>query len=268
MDTLEMHCGVTVIIQIDTQIARPSSPRDEFQVSREAERRKPFSEDRDDGKSGGYVRVSQEPAEEILKKVLAFRDSYDQYEKPDDVNFLLSLFPRVRLREGYVLDYVLESAGEAVQHILPYARVEGEEDSLLVMSAAGSSADQVEALYQYLDYERSPQGLFEYVFFVAELWATRASWHAAEWLSSTPIFTETRFTELVDKAKKVDSLSRPDWYGPEAELWEDGGKVRFPVHTEMGWERIYYLEVTVDTRGSTEQVAGAVLADFGTGLLF
>jgi|APSaa5957512622_1039677.scaffolds.fasta_scaffold07516_2 hypothetical protein len=220
------------------------------------------------GKNGGYERVPQEPAEEILKRVLAFRDSYDQYEKPDDVNFLLSLFPQVGLREGYVLDYVLESAGEAVQHILPYARIEGEEDSLLVVSVAGEPADQVETLYQYLDYERSPQGLFEYVFFIAELWATRASWHAAEWLSSTPIFTEARFTGLVDRAEKVDGLSRPDWYGPEAELREAGGKVRFPVHTEMGWERIYYLEVTVNPQGSTEQVAGAVLADFGTGLLF
>ena len=41
-----------------------------------------------------YERIPQEPAEEILKRVLEFRNSYDQYEKPEDVNTLLSLFER------------------------------------------------------------------------------------------------------------------------------------------------------------------------------
>lgn len=211
-----------------------------------------------------YERIPQEPAEEILKRVLEFRNSYDQYEKPEDVNTLLSLFPRVSLEKGYILDYILEPSGEAVQQILPYIRPSGEDEMLLVMP--GENKDSVETLYKYLDYERSPQGLFEYAFFITELWSTRVSWHAAEWLASTPVFTQDRFDELVDRAPKVDSLLRPEWYGPEAELTE--GEVRFLVYTEMGWTRIYYLQIAVDAQGCTEQKVGSIVADFGQGLIF
>lgn len=211
-----------------------------------------------------YERIPQEPAEEILERVLEFRDSYDQYEKPEDVNTLLSLFPHVSLEKGCVLDYILEQSGETVQQILPYVRPDGGEKMRLVMP--GEEENPVETLYRYLDYERTPQGLFEYAFFITELWATRASWHAAEWLASTPVFTRKRFDELVDKAKKVDDLSRPEWYGPETEL--AAGEVRFLVYTEMGWERIYYLGIAVDAKGGTEQKVGDIVADFGQGLIF
>ena len=215
-----------------------------------------------------YERVSQELAEGILERVLEFRDQYDQYQRPEDVNALLSMFPEVSLKEGYILDYVLERSGEAVQQIFPFARPADDQDLLFAVPVPGADGDPVETLYQYLRYERTPQGLFEYAFFVTELWATRASWHAAEWLSSTPVFTQKRFDELVDRAEKVDDLSRPEWYGPEAGLEERGGAVRFLVYSEMGWERIYYLEIEVDAEGRVDQRAGRIVADFGRGVIF
>ena len=215
-----------------------------------------------------YERVPQEPAEEILERILEFRSRYDQYQRPEDVNFLLGLFPHVSLEEGYILDYLLEQSGDAVQQIVPFARPADDQDLLFAVPAPGADEDPVETLYQYLKYERTPQGIFEYAFFVTELWATRASWHAAEWLSSTPVFTRKRFDELVEQAEKVDSLSLPEWYGPEAGVGEKGGWVRFLVYTEMGWERIYYLEIEVDEKGRVEQRAGEIVADLGRGFLF
>jgi len=221
------------------------------------------------GKDYRYERLPPEPAEAILERVLEFRSCYDRYEKPDDVNALLGLFPQVSLREGYVLDYMMDQAGEAVQRILPFARPAQEEDFLLVTRDEGTELDPGESLYRYLDYERSPQGLFEYAFFITELWSTRASWHATEWLASTPIFTREGFAKRIDAASKVDSVSRPDWYGPEAGVAEEGGGgVRMLVYTEMGWERIYYLEIAVDRQGRTELKAGAIVADFGQGFIF
>ena len=221
------------------------------------------------GKDYRYERLPPGPAEAILERVLEFRSCYDRYEKPDDVNALLELFPRVSLREGYVLDYIMDQAGEAVQRILPFARPAPEEDFLLVTQAGSAELDPVESLYWYLDYERSPQGLFEYAFFITELWSTRASWHATEWLASTPIFTRERFAERIEAAAKVDAVSWPDGYGPEAGLKkEGGGGVRLLVYTEMGWERIYYLGIAVDSQGGTELEAGAIVADFGQGFIF
>jgi len=219
-----------------------------------------------------YERISPESAEEILAHVLEFRDRYDQHQKPDDVNTLLSLFPRVSLREGFMLDYVLINTGEAVQRILPFARPCHDDAVQFLPPHSGEEEEEaeqaVETLYQYLDYERTPQGLFEYAFFVTELWSTRVSWHAAEWLSSTPVFTQERFDQLFDAAKKANSLSRPEWYGPEAGLGEQGGAVRFLVYTQMGWKRIYYLEIGVRADGRTDMEAGDIVADFGQGIIF
>ena len=220
------------------------------------------------GKDRRYERLPPGPAEAILERVLEFRSCYDRYEKPDDVNALLELFPQVSLREGYILDYVMDRPGEAIQRILPFARPVWEEEFLLVTQADGAESDPGDGLYGLLNYERSPQGLFEYAFFITELWSTRASWHATEWLASTPIFTRERFAEKVEAAARVDSVSWPDWYGPEARLEEEGGEVRMLVYTEMGWERIYHLEIAVDARGRTGLEAGAIVADLGQGFVF
>ncbi len=69
-----------------------------------------------------YDRIPQEQAAEIVDNVIQFRKNYDQYEKPDDVNALMRLFPSVQLREGYILDYEQVHEGEVVTRIRPFAR--------------------------------------------------------------------------------------------------------------------------------------------------
>ncbi|MDP6698143.1 MAG: hypothetical protein QGH25_00720 [Candidatus Latescibacteria bacterium] len=222
-----------------------------------------------------YERIPREQAAEVLEKVIRFRENHDQYERPDDVNALVRLFPGVKLREGHLLDYEIVMEGGSITRILPFARkIDGaeEEDPLLLdvppPELEGSSDQDAERLYQFLTYERSPGGLFEYAFFVLELWSIRARWHEAEWLASTPVFTQKLFEELIDQARKVEQLDPPDWYGPEAALQEQGGKVRFLVHTSMGWERIYHLEISIAADGRVDQEAGHIFADLGQGDIF
>ena len=222
-----------------------------------------------------YERIPQEQAAEILENVVRFRSNYDQYKRPDDVNALVRLFPSVQMRDGYLLDYEIIQEGEVVTRIRPFVRkADGGDDKEPLHldfpppELEGLSDQDVETLYQFLMYERSPNGLFEYAFFVLELWSTRASWHEAEWLASTPVFTQKHFEELVDQARKVEQLDLPDWYGPEAALQDWGGKVRFLVYTPMGWERIYHLEITVADDGRVDQVAGKIVADLGLGDIF
>ncbi|MGY8826017.1 MAG: hypothetical protein ACKVJG_19115 [Candidatus Latescibacterota bacterium] len=214
-------------------------------------------------------RVAQERAEAVLGNVLHFRDNYARFEKPDDVNALLELFSGVHVRSGYVLDYDLVQEGKAMIRIRPFARrAESEEAVFSVEEPSdqeGHGEQAVETLYQYLSYDKTPVGLFEYVFLVQELWSTRASWHEAEWLASTPIFTQRRFDEIIHSARKVEDLKTPDWCGPEALVDAEGGRVRFLVHTPMGWERIYWLEVSVEADGRLDVHAGDIVADLGQG---
>ena len=39
----------------------------------------------------------------------------------------------------------------------------------------------------------------------------------------------TAFEEVVGQAKKVEQLNQPGWYGPEVEVLDEMGKVRFFV---------------------------------------
>jgi hypothetical protein len=219
--------------------------------------------------SGRLERVVQERAEAVLERVLQFRDNCARYEKPDDVNALLELFSSVHLRAGYVLDYDLVREGEAMTRIRPFARPAHSEESVFSLDEPpdqeGHGEQAVETLYQYLSYDKTPTGIFEYVLFVQELWSTRASWHEAEWLASTPIFTQARFDEIVQGARKVEELKTPESYGPEAVVGSKGGQVRFLVHTPMGWERIYWLEVGVEADGRLDVRAGDIVADLGQG---
>ena len=219
-------------------------------------------------------RIPQEQAAEILDSVIRFRKNYDQFEKPDDVNALVRLFPSVQLSEGYILDYEQVQEGEVVTRIRPFARKkDGEEGEPLLLDflspdMEGLTDQDVETLYQFLIYEKTPRGLFEYAFFVLELWSMRASWHEAEWLASTPVFTQQHFEEVVGQARKVEQRNQPGWYGPEVEVLDEGGKVRFLVHTPMGWERIYYLDITIAADGRVDQQAGQMVADLGQGEIF
>ena len=129
-------------------------------------------------------------------------------------------------------------------------------------------ADVPDELYQYLDCESFPEGLFEYAFFVIELWSLRLSRHAADWLESPPIFDVGAFNRVLSAASTVNALNRPEHFGPEARFGADNSRVRFLVHTPMGWERIYYLESLVFSDGFVEQEAGEIVADLGSGLFF
>ncbi len=222
--------------------------------------------------AGHLERVASERAEDVLQRVLQFRGSYDSYQKPDDVNALLELFTSVHLRPKYTLDYELVCEGEVVRRISPFARSVDDEEVVFAIDESpeqeGHGAQAVEMLYQYLSYDHTPEGLFQYAFFVQELWSTRASWHEAEWLTSTPIFTQQRFDEIVDSARKVEELHPPAWYGPEVALESAGGQVRFLVHTSMGWDRIYWLEIEVKADGCLDVHAGEMVADLGRGEIF
>ena len=206
----------------------------------------------------------------LLVEVQRFRSQCDRYEKPDDINALIGLFPNVSVRDGYLLDYVQTTTPEGViQPIRPFARPDGDE-SWIPMFDPDETAEReelVEELYQYLQFEHSAEGLFEYAFFVIELWSMRASRHAAEWLESTPIFTEAKFDQIL-AAGRVSDLRRPKHFGPIARIDSEGGRVRFLVHTPMGWERIYYLESMVYGDGFVDQEAGEIVADLGSGHLF
>lgn len=218
-----------------------------------------------------FEAISEDSAEGILTKVLAFRDQWQELEKPDDVNALVQIFPRVSVREGYVLDYIQERTDEGiVLPIQPFARPH-DDDSWIPMSDSETPLGReelVDQLYRYLEFELSPEGLFEYAFFVIELWSMRATRHAAEWLESTPVFTAPRFDQVLEGARKVSDLKRPHVFGPTSRLDGKGGRVRFLVHTPIAWERIYYLESMVFGDGFVDQEAGEIIADMGSGELF
>ena len=90
----------------------------------------------------------------------------------------------------------------------------------------------------------------------------------AEWLASSPVFTQRHFEELIEQSRKVERLDPPNWYGPEVAMLDRDSKVRFLVHTPMGWERIYYLNITITADGRVDQQAGQIVADLGQGEIF
>ena len=219
-----------------------------------------------------FENVSEAYAENLLESVLSFRASWERYTKPDEVNALLGLFPKVSLKEGHALDYIQEISDDGiVLPIRPFVRPASDPTWVPLVDAAEEPhrADLADELYQYLDYENSPEGLFEYAFFVIELWAVRASSHAVEWADSTPIFTSERFDKYLAQASKVTDLRRPQHFGPLSRRDEDGGgRVRFLVYTPAGWERIYYLESMAFSDGFVDQEAGEIVADLGLGQIF
>ena len=215
--------------------------------------------------------LSEQYAEDLLEAVLQFRSRGESYERPDDVNALLELFPLVSVRQGYILDYIQsETSSGMTLPIRPFARPDSEDGwaPIFDTSEEPGREELVEQLYSYLEFQPTPNGLFEYAFFVIELWSLRASRHAAEWLESMPIFSAPRFDEILNLATKVDDVKRPDQFCAEARCDGEGGRVRFLVHTPAGWERIYYLESRVHADGFVDQEAGEIVADLGTGQLF
>lgn len=207
---------------------------------------------------------------DLLARVVEFRQRDSRPLPSQEAAALLSLFPSVRVRDGYILDFSQEtSAAGIIQHIRPFVRPADDDSWLPIFDDEIHREDLVEELYQYFEFERNPQGVFEYAFFAIELWSLRLSRHAADWLESSPIFDAAAFDGVVSQAEKASEVKRPDYFGPQARLDKDGGaRVRFLVHTPMGWERIYYLESLVFSDGFVEQEAGEIVADLGSGLVF
>ncbi len=217
----------------------------------------------------GYERVPSDGAVDLLKQVLQFRETCQQLEKPEDVNHLLGLFPLVGLREGYMLDYIQTNIGEMASGIQPFARARDSDDTLIGWfdDEQEQQDQEIEQLYQYLLFDSSAESLFQYAFFVTELQSTRASWQVSDWIASTPVFSAAAFDHIVEEANKVDSLKRPEWYGPLVSREEGGGRVKFLVHTSMTWERIYYLDSQILPSGLVKHEAGEIIADFGHGIM-
>ncbi|MDA0334918.1 MAG: hypothetical protein O2782_07125 [bacterium] len=214
--------------------------------------------------------IPSDAAVDLLARVVDFRERDGRPQPAEEAAALLSLFPGVRVRDGYLLDFSQETtAAGVIQPIRPYVRPAGDESWVPLFDEEIERDDLVEQLYQYLEYDRTPQGLFEYAFFVIELWSLRLSRHAADWLESTPIFDAAAFDAVVAQADKATEVKRPEYFGPQARFDDDGGaRLRFLVHTPMGWERIYYLESLVFSDGFVEQEAGEIVADLGSGLVF
>ena len=122
--------------------------------------------------------LSEQYAEDLLESILEFRTRGLQYDRPDDVNALLGLFPLVSVRKGFILDYIQSEAKSGMRlPIRPFARPD--ED------------DGWEPIFD-------PSEVPGHEELVDELWSVRASRHAAEWLESTPIFTRASFDKILD----------------------------------------------------------------------
>lgn len=235
--------------------------------------------------SGMTEKIPQRYAEGMLVQILRWRGEVaadaQRSKKPTEVNEHLSFFPNVSLREGYMLDYVEEGGGVAgwirpfakptadtlVTRVSPGMPPPFERLSLLGLKDRTEPADdEVERLYQYLDYERSAEGVFEYAFFLLELGAVHADWHAAEWLDSRPVFTKRRFDRFV--ARRQAGTTVPEHYGPWAVVKGDGGVTRFMVHTPVCHDCIYELVCEVEADGRVSMSRGSIVADMGPGFVY
>lgn len=223
-------------------------------------------------------RIPGHHAERILQGVKRFRTNCMHYHRPDDVNQLLRLFPAVRQPRGFMLDY-LPVGGVETGWIFPFARraVVSEGDPTVPPELATMDRDrlagrrgtgelrqiEVRHLYRHLTYEPSPTGLFEYAFFISELWATKSASRAQDWLELEPIFTRRQFDGMVRSARQVTRVIRPDTCDPMARLAEQGGEVEFIVYQGGAWKRAFILRLTVHPDGSVQREAGTSLANLG-----
>lgn len=216
--------------------------------------------------------------ERVVASVQRFRKSWHRIHRPQDVNNLLTLFPRVSLQRGYVLDY-LPMGGEARRWIWPFARHEREtepppalaalaRDYLINQRDSGELRPLVaETLYQFLVYERSPAGLLEYALFVTELWATKSGSVAGEWLSLEPLFTRRAYDAVLRRTRATAlRFSRPLGYDPLVELAaEGGGTAQMLVYHPGDWKRIYVLRLLVTAEGEVRRSPGELVANLGGG---
>jgi hypothetical protein len=123
-----------------------------------------------------YEPIPSDEAVELLSRVLEFRERDQRSTPTQESAELLALFPRVQVRQGYQLDFSQETTPSGVhQPILPFARPTGDDSWVPIFDGEVGREELVEQLYQYIEYEQTPAGLFEYAFFAIELWSLRPS---------------------------------------------------------------------------------------------
>ena len=215
-------------------------------------------------------------AEERLEAVQRFRRLWGRYPKPEDVNALLKQFPHVSVRADYMLDYFL-IGGRQAGWIWPYARrAEAHFASQPPDALSAVPLDRLAALrgrdealeleanhsYQFLEHEPSPQGLFEYAFFVKELWATKSEAVAADWLALQPLFVKHRFQAVLRaEARHLVRFTRPKSFDPTSRVEpQGGGRVSFLVFESGPWRRISYRTLIVNPKGWVRDQSGEVIA--------
>jgi hypothetical protein len=215
-------------------------------------------------------------AEERMEAVLRFRRLWSRYRRPDDVNQLLKQFPRVSLQTGYILDY-LSLGSRGMGWVWPYARRVASRASTTVPDPLGGVPSdrlaglrgkdealplEADSLYHFLEYERSPIGLFEYAIFVNELWAFKSEAPAGDWLDLQPVLVKHRFDSILrTEARRIVRFTRPKSFDPVSRLHEaGGGEISFLVFQGGPWKRIYTLHMDVDPGGWVRTHPGEVLA--------
>jgi hypothetical protein len=218
-------------------------------------------------------------ADRMLETVKRFRANWMRYHRPEDVNQLMRLFPAVHLPRGFMLDYLPIGSVET-GWIFPFARREmvTSGESTIPPSLAAIERDrlagkrgsgelrrlEVEHLYRHLTHEPTATGLFEYAFFISELWATKSASKARDWLDLDPIFTKRQFDAVVREAKQVLRVIRPETCDPLARMAPaGGGVVEFIVYQGAAWKRIFRLRLSVEADGSVRRDPGELLANLG-----
>lgn len=216
-------------------------------------------------RSAGGQRVPGHRVDRTLEAVARFRGNWRRYHRPDDLNYLLRLFRKVELQRGYVLDYIALGGSEA-GWIWPFARreapgVTGElpaelrdvpSDRLASEGRHGSLRSlAARCLYRHLSFEHSPEGLFEYAYFVNELWATKSASRESEWLTLEPLVVRHKFDAVLRReADRLVRVAKPDHYDPV--VFPDGpsGEVQLLAYQPGPWKRIIRLAMEVEADGS------------------
>lgn len=213
--------------------------------------------------------------DQTLMAVDRFRAAWGRYHRPDDVRHLLRIFRKVEIQRGYELDYI-PLRGRERGWIWPYCRSSapgvpaGSPEALRAIPpdrlvgqerGKGLRALEVETLYRFLSYERSPQGLFEYGYFVNELWATKSAAREGDWLALEPLVVRHKFDSVLRREhQNLVRVARPDHFDPIVHLAEGGGSAEFFAYQPGPWVRILRVQLTVEADGGANWRPGEVIA--------
>jgi hypothetical protein len=147
--------------------------------------------------------------------------------------------------------------------------------SRILGEAADEVADETERehLLRHLLWDRDdPWAVLEYSLFVTELHHFRSFWHAAEWSVSRPVVTRAVYDNLTSPGGLGGARDVHEWREgvfPTVLVDGDERRLRMPVHTPVGSERIYVAEWVIDApSGRIETAELAILAVLGSGYVF